>query len=54
MKLETEIEVRSKKHLQLPFIATGAAKDNEMNIFEIMTLIKAALIIIFTEHFSAF
>ncbi len=39
---ETEIEtkVRSKTHLQLQIITTGAAKDNVMKIFEITILNK--------------
>ncbi len=37
MKLETETKVRLQ-HLQLTIITVGAAKDNEMKIFEIITL----------------
>ncbi len=37
MKLETEVSLKTQ--LQLPIIIMGAAKDNEMKIFEIITLI---------------
>ncbi len=36
--LAMKLKWGSKTHLQLPIIATGAAKDNEMKIFKIRTL----------------
>ncbi len=38
MKLKLKVKWGPETHLQLPIIAIGAAKDNEMKIFEIMTL----------------
>ncbi len=38
MKLETETEARSKNTPVITANATGAVKDNEMKIFEIITL----------------
>ncbi len=38
MKLELELKWGPKTHLQLPIIAIGAAKDNEMKIFQIITV----------------
>ncbi len=38
MKLETETEMRSKNTPAITAHAIGAAKDNKMKIFEILTL----------------
>ncbi len=38
MKLETETEVRSKNTPAITAYAIGAAKDNKITIFEIITL----------------
>ncbi len=44
MKPETESEVQKPANLQLAIIAKGAAKHNNMKIFEIITLTTKLLI----------